>query len=190
MNQKDEQNIQKEILFRTKFSNSLNLRWVLSYAVAMVVCLVVAVACLFGKGVIANDQIAQLLSVFGVVFVIGTVLAALLVGLFLLIWLFMALGHKNAFCTEDGVYIAKRPYSGQFLTWDQIERIACEGATKKRTSGFCNFYAKLPDPKQPEQLQETKIQVSEIKYPDALVDFVNAAKKGEFPTEASSDANK
>ena len=81
MNQKDEQNIQKEILFRTKLSNSLNLRWVLSYAVAMVVCLVVAVACLFGKGVIANDQLAQLLSVFGVVFVIGTVLAALLVGL-------------------------------------------------------------------------------------------------------------
>ena len=190
MNQKDEQNNQKEILFRTKISHGLNLKWVLSYAIAMVVCLVLAVACFFGKGAIENDQLATIVSAIGFATAIGTVASALFLGFSLLSWLFMIVGHKNAFCTEDGVYIAKRPYSGQFLTWDQIERIACEGASKNRTRGFCNFYVKLPDPKQPDQLKETMIQVSEIKFPDALVDFVNAAKRGEFPTQAESDASK
>ena len=165
------QESQKEILFRTKFSNRLNLTWVISYAIAAVVFLAIAAACFFGKLYVDNEALVQGMTIFSYAFVFGTILATCLTGLNLLVWLSTALGHKNAFCTEDGIYVAKKPYAGEFIEWSQIDKITCDGASRKRTYGLCNIHAKLPVPDHPEQIQEKKIQVSEIQYPDAFVDF-------------------
>ena len=189
MNQNEQAN--KEILYRSHFSCGRHVKSTAINAIIMgasgVVGSIAFVMFLFVPGVAEVVQKIPMGSVLIALPLVICGMSALVTVMDLIVWLWFFVTHKDVFCTEDGIYIGKKPYGKTFLAWDQVEEIKGDGVSKNGKYGHMLILAKMPNPKNPEEMRTMRYFVVDLKTPDNVADagmkYVRAAKSEAADTQ-------